>query len=273
MPDPDQDPNTPQTQPTEQPAANATPAPAGTPPPAAPAPPPAPAPAPKMFTQEQLNEVAAKARREGRESVLRDKPAESTPQQPPPKPSGNGSGGNGASGAPAVSDDVSRLRLELDEMKQRNVFDKHVAKFALDESRLSDLFDLYKVKNPSDPADWIATKVKDYGWTMQPQQTPAPAAVSTPTPAPTPTPTPTEPAPAKPPAAAPHAPQTHPLPTTMGIVDPFSLTPVQFMQVVNNGELRSTWEKIRQVGQKQSDEALKKRYHTPMHRPLIEIKN
>lgn len=206
-----------------------------------------------MFTQEQVNELAAKARREGRESALRERPADPTPQTPPaapqaPKPNGSGNG-----------DDVTKLRLELEEMKQRNAFDKHVAKFALDETRADDLFDLFKAKNPSDPADWIAMKVKDYGWTMQ-QQQPPPAPAAAPAPAPTPAPAPApatapaspDPAPAKPPAAAPHAPSTHPLPTTMGIVDPFSLTPPQFVQLVNNGELRSTWEKIRQVGQKQS---------------------
>ncbi len=178
-------------------------------------------PAPKTFSQEQLNEVAAKARREGREAAQRET------QQPAVKP------------APTTgADDMATMKAELEEMKQRGAFDKRVAKLALPEDRADDLFLLFKAQRPEDPTAWVETKVKGFGWNVQTQPT---------TPAPAATPASPATAPAAP-AAAPSAPQTHALPTAMGFPDIWNMTTEQFVQFRAGGQLRPTLEKMWAVG-------------------------
>ncbi len=100
----------------------------------------------KTFTQEQVN--AFVQQRLAADRATRSKPEPAPAAAQPTKP------------APAADSDV---RAELEEMKQRNAFDKRIAKYDVPDETSERLFKLYKVEKPEDPTAWTAETAKQFG--------------------------------------------------------------------------------------------------------------
>ncbi len=180
----------------------------------------------KLFTQEDANRIAAKAREEGRRSAAKER--EQQPVKPPETKVDDGE-----------KLTLKELKAQLDETKRRADFEKKTRKYALDDEGADDFYDLYKAQNPSEP-DWFDKKAKLF---VKPTITPpVPASPVTATAA-------TE-APKSPPTA-PSAPSGFGLPTQDGIPDIFSMTEDQRKQLTPMG-IRKALEQLVQIGNNQA---------------------
>lgn len=114
--------------------------------------------APRLFTQEEMNRVAAEAREQGRKSAIRQQPGAPTPPPVAPAPVN----------APAPDDGgrvtLKQLQEQLDEEKMRRAFDKRAARRNLTDEQSDDLFELYRVQRPADPDAWFDKKSAVYGF-------------------------------------------------------------------------------------------------------------
>jgi hypothetical protein len=104
----------------------------------------------KLLSQEEVNRLVGQARQEGRNSALREKTA---------APKGGNEGGDGAAPAPTVE----TLRDELDQIKKRSVFDKHVAKAGLSDEQAEMVFPKFLAESPQDPAAWATKAATTFG--------------------------------------------------------------------------------------------------------------
>lgn len=185
----------------------------------------------KVFTQEEVNRIAANAREDGRKSALKTPtatPAIATPAPAPQAP---------ASEAEQERVTLKQLKERLDESEMRRAFDKRAAKRGLDEPIADELFEIFKVQRPSDTDDWFEKKSALFGF--KPPGTPAaPTAATPPAPA-----TPAAPVPV--PATAPNAPSGPVNPVaTGGLIDLFQLSHTQLAQMGPSG-VRAELDKIR----------------------------
>ena len=173
----------------------------------------APAETVKVFTQEQVNRIAADAREQGRSSAAQQRPPAQKPAEKIAEPD---------------------LRAELDEMRLRSAFDKRAGKFDLDDKASDRLFNLFKTERPEDPSAWMTETAALFGLkghNVNTSNQSNPGASATPVP----------------PASAPSAPAKVDAMTSSGLVDIFNLSADQVAQLGPSG-LRTQFEKILSVG-------------------------
>lgn len=116
-----------------------------------PTPPPAPAPQPIVFTPEQqahIDRLVGSARKEGRDSAIKQQPPALAPQPPPQAP-------------PAAT--VEALQQQMADMQMRNEFDRLFVRSGIADDAEQDVFDLYKSQKPTDKQAWFETKKKTFG--------------------------------------------------------------------------------------------------------------
>jgi hypothetical protein len=133
-----------------------------------------------------------------------------------------------------------QMRDAFNELQLRMRFDKQALKRGVDDSAAEDLFQLFKVQKPADDAAWFEEKSERFGFkgkTAAPTAAPATAT--------------TAPVEAPKPAAAPGAPSTHQLPTSNGLLDPFSMTPAQQAALGPQG-MRNALEALWKIGNQMS---------------------
>lgn len=104
------------------------------------------------FTQAQVNQIAARAREEGRRSAEKERQ-----QQTATTTSASSSGGD----EPLT---MRQLKERLDESELRRGFDKRAAKFEMSDETADDLFQLYKAQKPTDATAWFGTKAQQFGF-------------------------------------------------------------------------------------------------------------
>jgi hypothetical protein len=108
----------------------------------------------KLLPQSEVNRLIANARREGRESALK-KPVATAAQQPTTSPQ---------VATPATGNDlIAQMQARLEEMDMRLKFVPLAAKAGMDDALTDDMFDLFKLQRPEDPAGWIASKAQKFG--------------------------------------------------------------------------------------------------------------
>ena len=180
----------------------------------------APAPeAPGVFTQEQVNRIAAAARAEGKQS------AERATQAAPVPP------------APAGKVTLESLQAELETTRLRASYEKRAGKAGIPEDVSDDAFDLYRAKPAESRDAWLDGFARKF----------MPPTGSNPPPAATPPASNTE----LKPAAAPNTPgRVDPI-TSGGLVDIFNLTHQQLADLGPHG-LRVEFEKITAAGSRMS---------------------
>src|SRR3990167_7970610 len=113
---------------------------------------------PRVFSQEEVNRIAASAREDGRKSALKTPssgqppPAAAAPAPvPPPAPTVTG------------NDESERVTLKqlkerLDESEMRREFDKRASKRGIDDTVSEELFEIYKAQKPSNADEWFEKK-------------------------------------------------------------------------------------------------------------------
>lgn len=114
----------------------------------------------KLFSQDEVNRIAAEAREQGRKSAHKGQPVLAVvPPAPAAQPSGQ----------PPVGDDGGRVTLrqlqeQLDEEKMRRAFDKRATRRGLSDEQADDLFESFKAQRPSDADAWFDKKSLLYGF-------------------------------------------------------------------------------------------------------------
>lgn len=124
----------------------------------------------KLLPQSEVNRLIANARREGRESATKAQKPAPAPQPAVAQPAA----------APAVTgnDAITQMQARLEEMDMRLKFTPLAIKAGLDDSQAEDMFDLFKLQRPQDPAGWLTDKAQRFGIGRKPETatTPPPTA-------------------------------------------------------------------------------------------------
>ena len=123
----------------------------------------------KLLPQSEVNRLVANARREGFERATK-KPATAPAPSTPVAPAATG------------NDALAQMQSQIEEMGMRLKFTPLAIKAGLDDSQAEDMFDLFKLQRPQDPAGWLSDKAQRFGMgrkseapTPQPQPIPTPA--------------------------------------------------------------------------------------------------
>lgn len=125
----------------------------------------------KVFTQVEVDRIAAAAREQGRKSAFKATTAAPQPAptpQPPPAVQATGDEGERVT--------LRQLKEQLDEERMRRAFDKRAARRGLGDEVSEELFEIFKVQKPADPDEWFERKSTLFGFKAPGQSTAAPTA-------------------------------------------------------------------------------------------------
>lgn len=176
----------------------------------------------KLIPQSQVNHLVAKARQEGRDAALKEKPQGGGQQ-----PSGNGQpAAKGDSTGMMSAEDVQQL------IARDRAFTRATAQAGLSDRQLERMEAALRVENPSDVATWARSYLEDMGLVKSQITT----TTTTTNNGGTTDPTRTAP-------AAPNAPTKIEIPTVSGLVDIWNLSADQIDQLGPEG-IRAEHEKI-----------------------------
>jgi len=125
----------------------------------------------KLFSQDEVNRIAAEAREQGRKSAHKQPVAAAAPAALPAAPTiGVPSGDDGG----RVT--LKQLQEQLDEEKMRRAFDKRASRRGLSDEVADDLFESFKAQRPTDLDAWFDKKSALYGFGKSGSGTSQPAA-------------------------------------------------------------------------------------------------
>jgi hypothetical protein len=206
---------------------------------------------PKVFTQEEVNRIAATARDEGRRSV-----AAAAAPKPNTSSTTSSSATVTATAAAATPVTIESVAAQLENERLRREFAEYAADHGVPRTQREDMFELYRAQRPGDPEAWFQQK-RERGLFGSQQQAagntattatsaaPNTNAANMATPGAAQQTSPTDPA--RPPAAAPSAPANAALPMQQGMIDIFACTPAQLQQLGPQG-VRDVLDKLASIG-------------------------
>lgn len=207
--------------------------------------------APKVFTQEEVNRIAANAREEGRRTV-----AAATAPKPNTSSTASSSTTVTATAAASTPVTIESVAAQLENERLRREFTEYAADHGIPRTQREDWFELYRAQRPGDPEAWFQQK-RERGLFGSQQQAAGNTATTATSAAPNnnaanmATPGAAQQTvisdPARPPAAAPSAPANAALPMQNGIIDLWACSESELASLGPQG-VREVLDRLASIG-------------------------